>query len=258
MKLHSALMMIVAVVLTLSVGLATAQELTKEQWQQEMDKYTQMRNDLQGKLKTLQSDIGTLTTQSNKLDGECETCLDELYALVGSDREKASAYRSEIEDAEAKAADLMRLSDADLMARSSELTELEAKSKELWGNKLSLIPEFWDRLTALDTKVKSLKETLGKQVKVYTVGTWSRDRDCLWNISKKPDIYDNAWLWPRIWQGNRDQIKDPDVIHPGQMLKIPEGKEMSGDEKAAARKYYSRVAARAASVLAPPAEPSTK
>ena len=150
----------------------------------------------------------------------------------------------------------MRLSDADLMARSSEVTDLENKVKELWGNKLSLIPDFWDRLTALDTKVKSLKETLAKQVKVYTVGTWSKDRDCLWNISKKPDIYDNAWLWPRIWQGNRDQIKDPDIIHPGQMLKIPQGKEMTADETAAAKKYYRHVAAKAAAaaqVAAPPA-----
>lgn len=246
MKLNNALMMIVAVVLTLSVGMATAQEMTKEQWQQEMNKMTQMRNDLQAKLKTAEASVSSLTSESNRLDGACQTCMDELYALVGSDREKAAAYRSELDATEAKAADLMRLSDADLMARSSELTDLEGKTKELWGNKLSLIPEFWDRLTALDTKVKSLKETLAKQVKVYTVGTWAKDRDCLWNISKKPDIYDNAWLWPRIWQGNRDQIKDPDIIHTGQMLKIPQGKEMNDEEKTAAKKYYHKVAAKAA------------
>jgi nucleoid-associated protein YgaU len=269
MKLHSALMMIVAVVLTLSVGMATAQELTKEQWQQEMNKYTQMRNDLQAKLKTLDGDLGSLTSESNRLDGACETCMNELYALVGSDKEKAAAYRSELDATEAKAADLMRLSDADLLARSSEVTDLDAKVKDLWGNKLSLIPEFWDRLTALDTKVKSLKDTLAKQVKVYTVGTWAKDRDCLWNISKKPDIYNNAWLWPRIWQGNRDQIKDPDIIEPGQKLTIPKGTEMTSEEQAAAKKYYHKVAAKAAAqaVTAPapakapaakPAEPVKK
>jgi nucleoid-associated protein YgaU len=259
MKLRNALVMIVAVVLTLSVGVATAQEMTKEQWQQEMNKLTQTRNDLQAKLKALDASISSLTSESNKLDGDLQTSLDALYALVGSDREKADAYRSELDAPEAKAADLMRLSDADLMARSSEVTDLDSKIKELWGNKLSLIPEFWDRLTALDTKVKSLKETLTKQVKVYTVGTWSKDRDCLWNISKKPDIYDNAWLWPRIWQGNRDQIKDPDIIHTGQMLKIPQGKEMNDAEKAAAKKYYHKVAARAAAApAANPAEPAKK
>lgn len=247
MKVNSFVIFVLAAVLTLSVGLANAQEeMTKDQWQQEVTKYTQMRDDLQGKLKTLQGAVSDANTMSTKLDTDCEKCLDELYALVGSDREKAAAFNDELEAAEAKAGELMRLSDADLMARSGEIAELEAKSKELWGNKLSLIPDFWDRLTELDNKVKSLKDTLAKQVKVYTVGTWSQDRDCLWNISKKPDIYDNAWLWPRIWQGNRDQIKDPDVIHPGQKLTIPQGKEMTSEEKTAAKRYYSRKAAAAA------------
>jgi hypothetical protein len=256
MKVNSFVIYALAAVLTLSVGLANAQEeMTKDQWQQEVTKYTQMRDDLQGKLKTLQGAVSDANTMSTKLDTDSEKCLDELYALVGSDREKAAAFNDELAAAEAKAGELMRLSDADLMARSGEVAELEAKSKELWGNKLSLIPDFWDRLTEVDNKVKSLKDTLAKQVKVYTVGTWSRDRDCLWNISKKPDIYDNAWLWPRIWQGNRDQIKDPDVIHTGQKLTIPQGKEMTSEEKSAAKRYYSRKAA-AAAEAAPAAAPA--
>lgn len=258
MKVNSVVFIMLAALLVVSAGLATAQEMTKEQWQQEITKYTQMRTDLQAKLKTLQGQVSDGTAMSTKLDADYEKCLDELYGLVGSDREKAAAYRSEIEAAEAKAAELMRLSDADLLARSGEVDELEAKVKELWGNKLSLVPEFWDRLTELDNKVKSLKDTLAKQVKVYTVGTWSQDRDCLWNISKKADIYDNAWMWPRIWQGNRDQIKDPDIIHPGQKLTIPKGNEMSAEEKAAARKYYARKAAAAAEAAPaqPPAAPA--
>lgn len=258
MNVNRIVVFMLAAVLTLSVGLASAQEeMTKDQWQQEITKYTQTRDDLQAKIKTLQAAVTSADAMSTKLDGDCEKCLDELYALVGSDREKAAAFNDELTAAEAKAGELMRLSDADLMARSSEITDLAAKSKELWSNKLSLIPEYWDRLTELDNKVKSLNDTLAKQVKVYTVGTWSKDRDCLWNISKKPDIYDNAWLWPRIWQGNRDQIKDPDVIHTGQKLTIPQGKEMSSEEKTAAKRYYARKAAAAAAAMAPaPATPA--
>jgi nucleoid-associated protein YgaU len=250
MKVNSVLFLMLAALLTFSIGLATAQELTKEQWQQEITKYTQMRNDLQAKAKTVSQQVTDGTAMSTKLDADYDKCMNELYALVGSDKEKAAAYRAEIEAAEAKAGELMRLSDADLLARTGEVDQLEAKTKELWGNKLSLVPEFWDRLTALDTKVKSLKDTLAKQVKVYTVGTWSKDRDCLWNISKKPDIYGNAWMWPRIWQGNRDQIKDPDVIEPGQKLTIPKGTEMSKEDKTAARKYYSHKAAKEAAAAA--------
>ncbi|MEK9139029.1 MAG: LysM peptidoglycan-binding domain-containing protein [Bacteroidota bacterium] len=243
MNLNKVLYLMLAVLLC--VGVAVAQEkMNKEQWQQEMNKYTGMVNDLKAKVKTLSDKISAMQSQTTKLDADYEKCMDELYALVGSDRDKAAAYRAEIEAAENTANELMRLSDADLMARSSEVNDLSAKVKSLWENKLSLVPEFWDRLTALNEKVKSLQSTIAGAGKTYTVGTWKRDRDCLWNISKKKDIYNNAWMWPKIWQGNRDQIKDPDIIHPGQKLKIPTAGEMTKEEKAAARSYYAKKAAK--------------
>jgi nucleoid-associated protein YgaU len=233
-------------------GSAVAQEMTKEQWQQEITKYTAQRDELSAKVKTLDDQIAALKAQSEKADADYKSGIDELYAMVGADAEKAAAYSAEIEAAEKKADELTRLSDADLMARSAEVDELTKRVAALWENKLSLIPEFWDRLTALNEKNKSLVTALQSQVKLYTVGTWAKDRDCLWNISKKKDIYDNAWLWPKIWQGNRDQIKDPDVIEPGQKLKIPKGNELSTEEKTAAHKYYSKkVAAAPAASQAP-------
>ncbi len=254
MKFKASLALIVAVALVLSLGVATAQEeMTKEQWQQEMNTLTQKRDELTAKMKDMEAQLTSMREQSTKLDADYEKCIDELYALVGSNREAAAAYRAEIEAAEAKANELMRLSDADLVARAGEVDELDANVKGLWGNKLSLVPEFWDRLTALNNNVASLKETLAKQVKVYTVGTWSRDRDCLWNIAKKQDIYDNAWMWPKIWQGNRDQIKDPDIIHPGQKLTIPNEKELTAEETAAAKKYYRKKAEAAAAAAPAPA-----
>jgi nucleoid-associated protein YgaU len=243
MKLSKMFVIVLAALLVGSFTIAVAQEMTKEQWQQELQSFTKQRDDLTKTLKSLTDEIAAKAAESTKLDDDYKKCMDELYTLVGADAQKAAAFRSEIEAAEAKANELTRLSDADLAARAGEVDELGKKLESLWQNKLSLLPEFWDRLTALNDKVKSLKDALARQVKVYTVGTWSRDRDCLWNISKKKDIYDNAWLWPKIWQGNRDQIKDPDIIHQGQKLQIPKGNELTKEEKAAARKYYAKKAA---------------
>lgn len=252
--MKTVMLIMLAALLLVPAGLATAQEeMTKEQWQQEIQKYTKDRDSLNAKLKTMEADINGLKSQSAKADADLQKCMDELYALVGADAAKAAAYRAEIEAAEAKADELIRLSDADLLASSGEVDALEAKVKGLWENKLSLIPEFWDRLTALNEKVKSLRATLDAQVKTYTVGTWAKDRDCLWNISKKKEIYDNAWLWPKIWQGNREQIKNPDVIHQGQKLLIPKGTELTSEEKTAARKYYARKAEEAPAPTPAPA-----
>ncbi len=50
----------------------------------------------------------------------------------------------------------------------------------------------------------------------YTVG----DGENLWTISAKPEVYGEGLLWPLLYQANRDQIKDPRQIFPGQSLSI--------------------------------------
>jgi nucleoid-associated protein YgaU len=51
----------------------------------------------------------------------------------------------------------------------------------------------------------------------YTVGRG----DTLWGISGRAPIYDNPFMWPLIYKANRDQIRDPDLIHPKQVFAIP-------------------------------------
>lgn len=45
--------------------------------------------------------------------------------------------------------------------------------------------------------------------------------ECLWFIAGYEDIYGNPLQWPRIFKANRDRIKDPDWIYPGQVFVIP-------------------------------------
>ena len=77
---------------------------------------------------------------------------------------------------------------------------------------------------ALAARKKALeeaeKEFAGKLPDSYTVGTWAMNRDCLWNISEKPEIYEDAWQWKKIYLSNKDKIKDPDLIYQGQVFKI--------------------------------------
>ena len=53
----------------------------------------------------------------------------------------------------------------------------------------------------------------------YVVRYNPKRRDCLWRISLL--LYKDARLWPLIYIANRDKIKDPDLIFPGQRFVIP-------------------------------------
>ena len=43
--------------------------------------------------------------------------------------------------------------------------------------------------------------------------------DSLWKIAGK--VYHNPLKWPKIYKANKDKIKNPNRIHPGQVLIIP-------------------------------------
>ena len=52
--------------------------------------------------------------------------------------------------------------------------------------------------------------------RTYTV----KKGDSLSKIAKA--VYGSANKWKRIYEANQDQIADADLIHPGQVLKIPD------------------------------------
>ena len=52
------------------------------------------------------------------------------------------------------------------------------------------------------------------------VGYVVQKGDHLWGISAKPAVYDDPYQWPLLYKRNRDEIYDPDLIYPGQVLQI--------------------------------------
>lgn len=71
--------------------------------------------------------------------------------------------------------------------------------------------------TAAAKSKASPKEAPVQLPSTYTV----RRGETLPQIAGRTEIYNDASLWPLIYRANRDQIRDPKRLWPGQVLTIP-------------------------------------
>lgn len=58
----------------------------------------------------------------------------------------------------------------------------------------------------------------------YIVRPWAETKDCFWNISGRPYVYNNPLLWENLYQENKNKIpqpNNPNLIMPGMKMKIP-------------------------------------
>ena len=67
-----------------------------------------------------------------------------------------------------------------------------------------------------EERLAALNASKGAASDSYTVMAG----DTLWGISARSEIYGNPYQWPLIFKANRSQIKDADLIFPGQNLEI--------------------------------------
>ena len=181
------------------------------------------KNEISGLKQEIQTTNDAVTKANTDLQqrmADNDKCKNDLYALCGSDRNGYNAYRERLARAEAEMNSLRTLSPEALNQNKGRVDALESEIRYLRGNKLVLIPDHHSRVMALSNSFMQMKKGMVPANMMYTVGTWRKDRDCLWNIAKKPEIYNDPFAWPKIWHANSDQIKNPDLIYPGQQLTI--------------------------------------
>lgn len=214
MKLNKYFAGIFTLLLFLAVSVSAQQnrEMTEEEWQAEMNRLTQKKADLTSELNGLQNDISSLKTRFAGMQ-TYEECVDEAYALVGATSADVEAFKQKVDALNAK-----------IQAQEPEKADRQAELDALKANKISALPMFYDKVhnqmqRALDAWVEAPKEVL------YTVVKG----DHLWKIAGKKEHYANSFAWPKIYQANRDQIKNPDLIYPKQTFKIP---NLTDEEKA--------------------------
>ena len=190
-----------------------AEEMDEEEWQRQMDELTVRKNDLTNQLNSLNTEIDGLKKTSADKDAELKKAENDLYASVGSTKSGVADFRKKFESLEKT-----------INSKSGKKEDAEKKFAAIEASKIKCLPEFWDRYQAMKKKLAGWDVVTGN----YTV----IKGDCLWKIAGMKKHYGNPKLWPAIWEANKDgvvkaparipkTIRNPNLIYPGQVLRIP-------------------------------------
>lgn len=134
--------------------------------------------------------------------------------------------------------EILEKSLAGLKARRDEEARLRAEAEKLEKERLRMLREEEDRSALL------MKESVTE--KVHEKSKQVRDKplleshtvkrgETLPQIAAMADVYNDYRLWPLLYRANRDQIRDPKHVWPGQILRIP--RNLAREEIAEARRY---------------------
>lgn len=214
------------------------QELSCEEADARIEKYKGINNAANTKLTGVRNDVNKLENDLATSVTDLKRCNDDIYSMLGVSEADVASFRQRLGMLEGRIREMQRMNDDMLAERQADVRGLETELNAMRGERVAALPEFYDRIIADARDIKGLYRE--KKIKGYTVGTWAENRDCLWNISGKSEIYGDPFQWPKIWQANTDQIKNPDIIQPGWVLTIPPAGPKTSDEMKAERAYYRK------------------
>jgi hypothetical protein len=222
MKLTKYILSLLSLVLLVSVvSFAQEREMTEEEWQAEMTRLGEKKTSLLNEIDALKSDIDNLSAQKSGLQSP-EECIDELYALVGATRQDVDNFRNAVNELDGK----IRRKEGPKKDRQADLDALKM-------NKISALPEFFNKVH------NQMQKALDAWVEKPDVISYKVVRgDHLWGIARKKEHYGNGFAWPIIYKANRDQIKNPDLIYPNQVFKVPPLSEEEKSKYEKLRKNY--------------------
>lgn len=222
MKLQKLIAVLLALVVLGSSNLiAQEEEMTIEEWQAEINRLTEQKSEATKDINALQSDVNNLKSELSGLQ-TYDDCMDELYTMLGASEADIARFRKTVQDVDGR-----------IKGKVEPKEDRQAELNRLKENKISALPEFFNKVhnqmqRALDAWIVKPKEVMYSVVR----------GDCLWNIAKKKDHYSNGFAWPVIYRANRDQIKNPDLIYPKQVFKIPNLTDEEKEKYEKARRNY--------------------
>lgn len=193
----------------------------EEEYKAKLSSLSKQKADLTMEAEQLEQDIEKIKKDKEALQ-KYEECMDELYAMVGATKADVENFRNAVNNLNGK-----------IQRRESPKADRQKELDELKKNKISALPEFFDRVHNQMQRALDAWEEAPKEI-TYTVVRG----DHLWKISGMKQHFGNPFAWPKLYQANKDKIKNPDLIYPKQVFTIPQLTEAEKERYDRLRRNY--------------------
>jgi len=223
MKISSSKLLVLVLTLVFAVTVFGQQYsydykvMKMDEYRAELAKWQKRLADAETAIASEESKISDLKKQISGIDNDIAQTYKDMYALLGTDEAGYKAYLDQAKALESDVSGFSALSAQDMYSRRNELDNYKNRLAELRKDKKSLGYETYSALSRVEDMIKQADEKMRSAVIMYSVVRG----DYLWRIAKKPDIYSDPYAWIRIYTANRDQIKNPDLIYPNQVFRVP-------------------------------------
>ncbi len=200
------------------VGSVSAEQtkMTRDEYKANLAEYTAREVAAQAQIKTLDASIASLKAQIDAVQAVIDRVGRETLALIGATEAEVKAYGQRVDALLRQLQGLAALAPEELQRRRAELKAAALELAALRKSKISCLPEMTAKLMRASKMIDDLMMRAPDQITYEVV-----KGDHLWGIASKPEVYEDPYMWPRIYRANRDKINDPDLIYPKQMLMVP-------------------------------------
>ncbi len=193
-------------------------KMSMDEYKTELAKWQKCEADNKAKIADEEAQIAKLNDDIASTDQQITDTWNDIYTMVGTDKQGYQDYLNQLKQLDNNLSGFASLSPEEIYTRKSELDDFKKRLQELKNNKESLTTESQNLISQIENLLAQAEE----KAKPAAAGRYEVAKgDYLWRIAKKPDIYGDPYAWITIYTTNRDQIKNPDLIYPSQVFRIP-------------------------------------
>jgi nucleoid-associated protein YgaU len=220
-------LLILGLALAMVVGISApvlAQHMTLVEYETQLAEWQRREQAALQRIAQLEAEVAELQAEVASLEEQVAAVWQEIYDLLGITQADLDDFAARLDALAAEIAAFGDYTPEEMYTNRAELDALEGRLHDMRMEPPALLTQYMQIMDELQAQIDAYRDMMvgppepepGDDIQ-YTVIRG----DCLWRISAQDAHYGHGRYWTRIYQANRDQINNPDLIYPGQVFLIP-------------------------------------